>query len=147
MCNDKTIAISDREKKLKKQLCCCQEELATHATVDVDYDMSAICGDTFTFSKPVLTLTFVGEDGQGTYNLNLTADSGDSGQFKILKSLTGNFKIYLTTGSVDYIDVTLYTSGNVVLTNFASDGSGNGVSGVFDIQKLDHIIFGCISSG
>lgn len=142
----KTNNVISENERLSKKLCCCQDDLAKTETRDVDYDMSAICADTFSI-LPILTLTFVGDNGQGTYTINLTGADDDIGQLKLLKSLTGNFKLYVHGSSSDYITTSMYTAGNILIEEVDTNGSGNGVSASFNISTLDHIIFGCTPSG
>lgn len=108
-------------------------------TFPVELDL--VCTDSFD-TQPYIALTFVGQDGQGTFTVNVIDGSTE---ITIPKSI-GDFILFIDGQSTDFIRARLMNSSDAVITGAVTDASGHGESGVFDISLVDHIEFGCVDN-
>jgi hypothetical protein len=124
-----------------KQCSCCNEDL-TFA-----YDSTAITGCS-AFTDPII-FTLIGQEGQGVYSYvieqGVTSTIG-------LPFLSGDFTVFMQANGSDYATFDIQDFMNNSLLSGATDGGGVygwifNPSGTFSVENMDHIIFGCQSSG
>lgn len=125
-----------------KQCECCQE------SVLFSYDSTAITGCS-AFDDPII-FTLIGPVGQGVYSFVI--EQGVTATIGLPSGLTGNFSVFMIANGTDYATFDIQDVVNTSLLSGTTDGGGTygtifNPSGTFNILNIDHIVFGCQSSG
>lgn len=110
-------------------------------TKTINYDATQVCTDAFSIN-PLVTITLVGQSGQGTYIIAVNNSVVSS--FNIPSNLTGNFIAFGAGTSGDFIRITLFDASNNQLNTFlVNNVSRYGAGTAFNIALLDHVTLSC----